>query len=61
MGLYLDEKATVGNLTRASGQSLHFLLLFGPRAEKNTILWVFCGYCNPSQKQKIPQTQNQKM
>lgn len=41
MGLYLDEKATVGNLTRASGQSLHFLLLFGPRCREK---YRFVGY-----------------
>lgn len=31
MGLISDEKVTVGNVTRASGQSLRFLLLFGLR------------------------------
>lgn len=42
MGLISDEKATVGNLTRASGQSLHFLLLFGPgRCQEK---YHFVGY-----------------
>jgi len=30
-------------------------------AKKNIILWFICGYSDPSQKQKIPKTQNQKM
>lgn len=40
---------------------LFYFCLDQEDAKKNTILWVICGYSDPSQKQKIPKTQNQKM
>lgn len=63
--LILDKKATVGNLSRASGHSLPFLLFRLRRCQEIYFIFFFCGLLSadiliPAQSRKYPKLQIKK-